>query len=216
MVKRLIALPAYNEGKVIGSVIKDIKKQGFEDVLVVDDCSADDTYAVSLKAGAKVLRHLINRGAGAATMTAIEYAKDNNYDELVLLDSDGQHDPKDILKLIKAKGDVILGRRDWKSKTMPFSRKFFNIIGNLITWIFFGLYVKDSQSGFKLLRKKALEKINLTYDRYEFCSELIGEIKKHRLTYTEVPIKVIYTDYSRSKGQSFVNGIKMVMRLVFR
>lgn len=216
MVKRLIALPAYNEGKVIGKVIQDIKSLGYKDILVVDDCSKDNTFLVSTKAGAKVLRHLINLGAGAATMTAIEYAKDFGYDELVLLDSDGQHDPKDIAKLIKAKGDVVLGRRDWKSKTMPVSRKFFNIVGNFITWIFFGLYVKDSQSGFKLLRRKAIENITLTYNRYEFCSELIGEIRKKKLKYSQIPIKVIYTDYSKSKGQSFVNGIKMVMRLVFR
>ncbi len=214
--KTLIALPAYNEAKVIGSVIKSIKQEGYKDILVVDDASKDSTSYTATKAGAVVIKHLINRGAGAATMTAIEYARDNGYFELVLLDSDGQHDPKDIKKLLKAKGDVVIGIRDWKSKTMPWSRKFFNVVGNLITWVFFGLYVKDSQSGFKVLRRNALEKINLTYDRYEFCSELIGEIKNQRLSYAQIPIKVIYTDYSKSKGQSFMNGIKMVMRLIFR
>ena len=214
--KTLIALPAYNEAKVIGGVIENIKKEGYKNILVVDDASKDSTSYTAKKAGAIVLRHVINRGAGAATMTAIEYARDNGYLELVLLDSDGQHDPKDIKKLLKAKGDVVIGIRDWKSKTMPWSRKFFNVIGNVVTWIFFGLYVKDSQSGFKVLRRKALERIQLTYDRYEFCSELIGEIKNQRLSYAQIPIKVIYTDYSRSKGQNFLNGIKMVLRLIFR
>ena len=214
--KTLIALPAYNEAKVIGSVISGIKNEGYGEILVVDDASKDSTYETASKAGAVVLRHVINRGAGAATMTAIEYARDNGYLELVLLDSDGQHDPKDIKKLLRAKGDVVIGIRDWKSRTMPWSRKFFNVVGNVVTWVFFGLYVKDSQSGFKVLRRKALERIQLTYDRYEFCSELIGEIKAKRLSFSQIPIKVIYTDYSRSKGQNFLNGIKMVLRLIFR
>lgn len=216
MVKRLIAMPAFNEAKEVGKVVKKILDLGYENVLVVDDCSTDDTAKVSKKAGAKVISHVLNRGAGAATMTAIEYAKESGFDELVLLDSDNQHDPLDIERLTRAKGDIVLGYRNWKSKTMPASRKFFNIVGNLVTWIFFGLYVKDSQSGFKLIRSKGLEKINLTYDRFEFCSELIGEIKKHNLRFSEVPIKVIYTDYSQSKGQNFFNGVKMVMRLIFR
>ncbi|MFT4261004.1 MAG: glycosyltransferase family 2 protein [Candidatus Woesearchaeota archaeon] len=216
MVKRLIAMPAYNEGKVIARVIRSIKLEGFKDILVVDDCSQDNTSSEAKKSGAIVLRHLINRGAGAATMTAISYAKEQGFDELVLIDSDGQHLPKDIHKLVRAKGDVVLGYRNFKSKKIPLSRRFFNIVGNLITWIFFGLYVKDSQSGFKVLRKRALQKIVLTYDRFEFCSELIGEIKKKNLKYSQVPINVIYNDYSRSKGQSFFNGIKMVLRLIFR
>lgn len=216
MVKRLIAMPAYNEGRVIADVVKRIKAQGYPNILVVDDSSSDNTASVSKKAGAIVLTHIVNRGAGAATMTAIEYAKDNGFDELVLIDSDGQHDPKDIKNLLKGKGDVVLGHRDWKSKNIPLSRKFFNKVGNVITWIFFGLYVKDSQSGFKLLRRKAIEKINLTYDRFEFCSELIGEIKKKKLKYSQIPISVVYNDYSKSKGQNFFNGIKMVMRLIFR
>lgn len=214
--KLLVALPAYNEGKVIGSVIDAIKKEGFKDVLVVDDCSSDNTLSVSKKKGAIVLKHLINRGAGAASMTAISYAKDLEYDHLILMDSDGQHDPKDIHLLLKRKGDVVLGHRNWSSKNIPFSRKFFNFVGNIVTWIFFGLFVKDSQSGFKLLRRKAIEKVNLTYDRFEFCSEFIGEIKNKNLDYSQVPIRVYYTDYSQSKGQSFFNGVKMVWRMMFR
>lgn len=214
----LIAMPAYNEGRAIGSVIKELKSKGFSNILVVDDGSIDNTVQVAQKAGAQVLVHPINRGAGAATATCLEYAKRTNFKYIVLIDSDGQHSPKDIEKLLKqaSKYDVVIGSRMMNPKGMPFSRKFLNFGGSLATWFIFGLFVRDSQSGFKVFNRKAIEKIRITYDRYEFCSEVIGEIKRNRLTHIEVPIKVIYTDHSLSKGQSFKNGVKMLFRFVFR
>ncbi len=219
--KVLIAMPAYNEGKVIANVILDIKKNGFSNVLVVDDHSKDDTFSKAKKAGAIVLRHPINRGAGAASATCIEYARRENYDFLVLIDSDGQHLPSDIKNLLKfaERYDVVIGSRLISNvKDMPFSRRIMNFGGSLITAFFFGLFVYDSQSGFKVFNKKAISKINITFDKFEFCSEVIGEIAKNKLTYKEVPIKVIYTKHSLGKGhgQSFKNGIKMIFRFIFR
>ncbi len=218
MNKVLVVLPAFNEGKVIADVIKSIKKEGYKDILVIDDCSKDNTSQIAKKEGAIVLRHVINRGAGAATYTGITYAKKNNYDYVVLIDSDGQHDPKDIKKLMKKtnKFDVVIGSRMFNSKGMPVSRKILNFGGSLITAFFFGIYVRDSQSGFKILNKKAINKIKIHFDRYEFCSEILSEIHRNRLTFTEVPIKVIYTDHSLSKGQSLTNGFKMLIRFIFR
>ena len=217
--KILILLPAYNEAKVIANVIKDIKKEGFNDILVIDDCSKDNTSQVAKNAGAHVLRHIINRGAGAATSTGLKYAKINNFDAVVIMDSDGQHDPKDIKKLITplSKFDVVIGSRMLNlSKDMPILRRISNFGGSLLTYFFFGLYVKDSQSGFKAFNKKAISKINLTFDRYEFCSEVIGEIYRNNLKHKEVPIKVIYTTHSLSKGQSIKNGFKMIMRFILK
>lgn len=214
----LILIPAYNEGKVIGKVVKDIKKEGFENILVVNDASKDNTKLEAIKAGAEVLSHPINRGGpGAPTMTGITYAKIKNYEKVVLMDADGQHSPKDIKKLLKysSKKNVVIGSRMVSDLSeMPFIRRFLNFGGSFVTYFFFGLFVHDSQSGFKVLDKKAIEKINLTYDTFEFCSEMIGEIYKHNLSFIEVPIKVIYTDHSQSKGQSFRNGFKMIWRLL--
>jgi glycosyltransferase involved in cell wall biosynthesis len=218
----LIVLPAYNEAKVIDKVIKDIKKEGYKDILVIDDCSNDNTSQVAKKAGAKVLSHVINRGAGAATYTGLIYARDNNYDYAVFMDSDGQHLPKDIKRLLKVakKKDVVIGSRMVGDlKQMPIQRKIANFVGSIATYFFFGLFVWDSQSGFKVFNKKAINKINLTFDRYEFCSEIIGEIYKNKLSCEEVPIKVIYTDHSLGKaqsGQSIKNGFKMILRFIFR
>lgn len=220
--KILIALPAFNEAKVIANVIKEIQNEGYRDILVVDDASTDETFKLAKKTGAKAVKHIINRGAGGATATALEYAKRNNYDSIVFLDSDGQHSPKDIRKLLvySQKYDVIIGSRMIEiSKEMPIQRKIANFIGSLLTLFFFGKFAWDSQSGFKVFNKKAIDSINLTFDRYEFCSEILGECYRNSLNIKEVPIKVIYTNHSLGKvqtGQSISNGFKMVFKFLFK
>lgn len=222
MDKVLIGLPAFNEGPVIYDVINKIKKYGFNDILVVDDCSLDNTYNEAKRAGAVVLSHIVNRGAGAGTATIIEYARVNNYDYLVLMDSDGQHLPKDIEKLLakSKKGvDLVIGSRlKGDIKNMPIIRRIANFVGSLFTLFFFGGFVWDSQSGFRVLNKKALSKINLTFDRFEFCSEMIGEAKRAGLRIDEVPISVVYTEHSLGKGhgQSISNGFKMIVKFLFK
>lgn len=221
MKKVLVGMPAYNEGKVIGSVIKNLQKEGFENILVVDDCSNDNTYSKAKTAGAKTLRHVINRGAGGATSTIIEYAKRNGYDYLILMDSDGQHTPKDAKKLLKKSSsyDIVIGSRlKGKIQDMPIQRRIANFVGSFITWFFFGLFIRDSQSGFKVLNKKTISSIKITFDTFEFCSEMIGEIKRNKLTYCEVPITVLYTDYSMNKGhgQNILNGFKMISKFIFK
>ncbi|HLP79786.1 MAG TPA: glycosyltransferase family 2 protein, partial [Acidobacteriota bacterium] len=212
------AMPAYNEGPVIGNVVSNLKANGYYDILVVDDCSKDDTSAQAKKADATVIRHVINRGAGAATATAISYARKNDYDFLVLMDADGQHSPADVepLLLCAQSHDVVIGSRNIDDESMPLVRRIANRVGSIVTWFFFGKYVRDSQSGFKVFNKRALKTITITFDRFEFCSEIIGEINRNNLSVSEVPITVIYTEHSQSKGQSIVNGFKMIARFVLR
>jgi glycosyltransferase involved in cell wall biosynthesis len=216
----LVVLPAYNEEKNIGILIRELKKEKFNDILVVDDSSQDRTAQIAEKAGAKVFSHVINRGAGAATMTGILYARENNYERIILMDSDGQHSVKDAKKLLKESKqtnlDIILGSRLINLEEMPLQRKFLNFLGVFVTFFFFGILVRDSQSGFKLLNRRAIEEINLTFDRYEFCTEMLAQIKELNLTYKEVAVHVIYTEHSLSKGQSFMNGIKMGLRFIFK
>ena len=215
----LVAMPAYNEEEEISKLIDNIKKEGFKNILVVDDCSTDRTPTILKNKNIFVIRHSINRGAGAATGTAIEFAKRNNYSKLVLLDADGQHSEKDIKKLLKHsdKFDIIIGSRIiGKISNMPIQRIIANIVGSIMTKFFFGKFVWDSQSGFKILNKKAINEIELTFDRYEFCSELIGESKKKKLSVKEIPIKIIYSANSLKKGQSITNGFKMILKFILK
>lgn len=221
-----IVLPAHNEDKVIKNTIKDIKKEGYKNIIVVDDGSTDNTYTEAISEEVITVQHPINRGKGAATQTGIDAAKLLNADIIVTMDSDGQHNPKDIQKLIepirKGEAGVVIGSRFLeKSKNMPRSRIIMNKIGNIVTWIFFRAMSSDSQSGFRAYSKKAANSVYSYMDRYEFESEMLGHIKAAKLKVAEVPIEVIYTDYSLNKykghkitGQGLSNGIKMVMRLI--
>ena len=224
--KIYIVLPAYCEGTVIRSVIESIKKEGYKNMIVVDDGSSDNTFSESISSGAITLKHTINRGKGAATQTGIDAAKELDADIVVTMDSDGQHNPKDITELIKPilddKADVVLGSRMLGEKGMPKTRIFMNNIANLVTYIFFGIMVSDSQSGFRAYSKKALNSVYTLMDRYEFESEMLGQIKNAKLNIKEVPIKIIYSEYSLTKykhvvgftAQGALNSIKMVVRLV--
>ena len=221
-----VVLPAYNEGKVIKKTITDIKKEGYKNIIVVDDGCKDNTVKEAKSAGATVISHPINRGKGAATQTGIDAAKLLNADIIVTMDSDGQHNPKDIKKLVKpiekGKTDVVIGSRFLGNlEDMPKSRIMMNKIGNIVTYIFFGAISTDSQSGFRAYSNKAANSVYSYMDRYEFESEMLGHIKAAKLKMIEVPIKVIYTEHSLNKykgdsvpAQNFSNGIKMVMRLI--
>lgn len=220
--KIFIAIPAFNEERVIQDVIHEIKKSGYHDIIIVDDGSQDDTQKKASEIeGVIALRHKINRGKGAAAKTAIEAAKLIGAEIIITMDGDGQHDPADIesmLSPILSGGyDVVLGSRLKNSKGMPWYKIIHNKIGNAITWYLYGLWVTDSQSGFRAYSIKAAEKINTRADRYEYDSEIIKEIYAYKLKYTEVPIKVRYTEYSMGKEnkQSLLNGIKTAYRMIW-
>ena len=217
-----IVLPAYNEEKIIQNTLREIQSVGYKNIIVVDDGSTDYTYERAKEIpGVVVLRHKLNRGKGAATKTGIEAAKLLDAGIIVTMDSDGQHDPKDIAQLIepieKNHCDVVLGTRLKNPKGMPWYKICANHIGNALTWYFYGLWVSDSQSGFRAYSRHASELINTKTDRYEYDSEVIREIYIYKLKYKEVPIEVRYTEYSMGKiqKQGFWNGLKTLYKMVF-
>lgn len=214
----LILLPVFNESQVIYSVIKSIQKAGWKNILVVDDGSTDDTYHEVKKTGAIILRHIINRGKGAAVKTGLEAAKKMGSEVVVTLDSDGQHNPKDIKKMveqIKKGSDVVLGIRDFKKRHIPRYKVLVNYLGNILTWMFYGLWVKDSQSGFRVYNKKAFNLIRINNDRYEFETEIVREIVRNNLKWTEKIVDVRYSDYDQNKKnkQSIGSAIKTIIKL---
>lgn len=218
--KILIIMPAFNEALTIGQIIKKIQRLGFERIAVVDDGSIDQTAEIAKRAGAVVLRHPINRGLGAALATGFAYANLVEADLAVTIDSDGQHDPNDIPALIQPildrQADVVIGSRLLKPEGMPWYR----IIGNwFLTWLtswLFGIKMTDSQSGFRAFSKLALEKIAIQSNRMEVSSEIFSEIKRNNLKHWEIPIRAIYTDYSLKKGQTNLNAISIIRRLIFQ
>jgi len=219
--KIFIVIPAFNEEAIIQDVIDETKKSGYQNIIVVDDGSSDNTFRKAKEKNVFALRHKINRGKGAATKTGIEAAKFLEAGIVVTMDADGQHDPADIQALIgpilSGGFDAVMGTRLLNPKGMPRHKIAANKIGNFFTWLIYGLWVTDSQSGFRAYSKNAMHQINTHTDHYEYDSEVIYEIKKNRLKYKEVPIKVRYTGYSMGKAQkqSFVNGIKTLYKMIW-
>src|SRR3989338_2530293 len=213
-------------------------------VLVVDDGSNDNTAEVAHKAGAIVLRHPINRGVGAALSTGIAGALRLIHNApqpplnlrggvIVTLDGDGKHDRGEIPRLIEPiaqwKAEVVIGSRFMgsrqartiyssseakRSREVPLSRRIANLFGNFFTWLLFGIWVSDSQSGFRAFSKDAAERLRLRTSTMEVSSEIIREIARLKLKLTEVPITVRYTAYSLSKGQGFMRGLETLWKLI--
>jgi len=214
----LIIIPAYNEQESIRDVIRGLKRCDYANILVVDDGSTDRTFEIVNELNVYIARHMMNRGAGAASATGFEIAKIINPDIVITFDADGQHDAADIVKLIepirKEEADVVIGSRMLASLGMPLRRTIYNIIANAMTFMLSGISVSDTQSGLKAFNRKAYNLINIETARMEFCSEIIHKIKKNNLRHKEVEITPIYTDYSLSKGQGFIVGVKTLLRLL--
>lgn len=220
-----IVIPAYNEGTVIESVVKDIllklKKTNYEyTVVVVNDGSKDNTSKQARLGGATVIDHILNTGAGGATATGLSYANQNNFDFAVTMDADGQHLASDVIKGISvAKNsnvDLLIGSRLIDTAGMSKVKVLGNKGLSVITKILFGVDVTDSQSGLRVYSKKALESLRWKTSGYEFCSEMLWRAKQLKLEIKEYPIKAIYTEYSKAKGQNNWNAINIVKSLVKR
>lgn len=218
-----VVIPAYNEGKVIKSVIKKARKE-FEktkheiDIVLINDGSADNTADEAKKAGAIIINHILNSGAGGATATGLSFANQNNYDLAVTMDADGQHSPKDVVSgiefALKNDIDLAIGSRLIDSRGMSRVKVLGNKGLSFITYVLFGVNVTDSQSGLRVYSRKALEQLRWKTSGYEFCSEMIWRANQLHLKIAEYPIEAIYTDYSRAKGQNNWNAINIVKRLI--
>ena len=222
-IKVCVILPAFNEAPVIASVIRTAQRafstaKGFEiDIVVVNDGSKDTTSDEAKKTGAVVIDHILNSGAGGATLTGLAYARKHSYSIAATMDADGQHSPLDVLAGIKKSNkidsDLLIGSRLINSEGMSKTKVLGNKGLSLITRVLFGINVTDSQSGLRIYSNKALSSLDWKTTGYEFCSEMIWRAKQTGMTISEYPIQAIYTDYSRAKGQNNWNAINIVKRL---
>jgi len=220
-----IIIPAYNESTSIVQVITDLKstfkKTSYDiKIVVVNDNSKDTTAILAKEQGVVVISHILNTGAGGATATGLSYAEQYNFDIAATMDADGQHDPWDVLtginEIIKRNDDLLIGSRLINSDGMSKTK----IIGNkglsAITYILFGINSTDSQSGLRIFSRNALGQLRWKTSGYEFCSEMLWRAKQQKLRIGEYPIKAIYSEYSKSKGQNNWNGINIVRSLIKR
>lgn len=219
-----IIIPAYNEGTVIEKVIRSLpaKIEGISkiSVIVVDDGSKDNTSAQAKKCkDTIVLTQKMNLGVGGATYTGLKAALKIGATVAVTIDGDGQHEPSDIAKvilpIIQKRTNIVIGNRFMSLQNIPVQRVILNRLGSFLTYLLYGVKINDSQTGFRAYDREALSLMKITSNGYEYNSEFIGEAKRHKLSFIEVPIKVNYTKYSMSKGQHFTRSFDMAANLIF-
>jgi len=216
--KTLIVIPAYNEELTIGSVVALAKKYG--DVLVVDDGSKDRTSKIAREVGAVVVKHEVNKGKGQALKTGFDYALENDYDVVVCIDADGQHNPEEIPLLLRPiledKAELVIGSRylNGAHKNIPLYRRFGLWVLNTTTTLASGAKITDSQSGFRALNRKALKSLNLNSSGYNVESEMINQLSEKGLRITEVPINVRYDVPKKHKKNPFSHGVGVFAKIV--
>ena len=218
--KTFVVITAYNEEKTIGNVLDDLKKHGYHNIVVVNDCSKDRTESISLRKKAVVLSHFTNRGQGAALATGTEYALRQGADIIVHFDADGQMMVEDIPAMIapiqKKQADVTIGSRFLgKESNMPVSKRILLVLGRI--WLrLFGVKLTDSQCGFRALSRKGAQQIEIRQDRSEHASEILIEIFKKHIQYKEVPVTIKYTEYSVQHTQHGRFQLLSAIRIAFK
>lgn len=234
--KIVCVIPAYNEAKRVGPVIKDVLPL-VDLVVVVDDASHDNTAQVAEIAGATVLKHFINRGQGAALRTGTHYALGIGADIIIHFDADGQFRASDLEALTAPlktnEADIVFGSRfllasakpsgedglaspkplDEGGKPgnkMPWTKHYLIMpLATLVNRVFFGIKLTDPQSGLRAFSARASQQLNWREDRMAHCSEILWLAHHHHLRIKEVPITVIYHDF----GQPFSGGFKILKDL---
>ena len=212
--KIAVVIPAYNEAVCVEEVVRRVASR-FADIIVVDDGSSDRTAEAAKSGGAVVVRHLINRGQGAALKTGIDYALAHGADIIVTFDSDGQHQLEDVEGLIapvrEGRCDVALGSRFLRNDSrVPFMRKLTLKLGVVFTRLVSRVKVTDTHNGLRALSRKAAEQIQIRQDRMAHASEILDEIGRLGLRYCEAPTRIVYSEYSRSKGQRSSAALRIV------
>jgi glycosyltransferase involved in cell wall biosynthesis len=211
----------YNEATVVGKVIEGLLGT-FPNVVCVDDGSRDDSVVVARNAGAVVVEHPVNLGQGAALQTGIAYAlQDPRTDSIVTFDADGQHRVEDataMVERLRAESlDVVLGSRFLDSRTKLTAMKRIVLkVAALQMKLSTGLNLSDAHNGLRVLGRDVGGRINLTQNRMAHASELVHQLAALKVRYVEHPVHIIYTDYSKAKGQSLLNSVNIVAELFFK
>ena len=211
----LAGIAAYNEARYVGSIVLQAR-QYVDEVIVVDDGSADNTSRVAELAGATVIRHPQNRGKGAAIQSILAEARKRNPDVLVLLDADAQHDPNEIPSLIEpiSRGfDLVIGSREAQEDKTPRYRRIGKQVIFRSSRLASGTSVYDSESGFRALSPKAIKDLELKANGFAVESEMITSAADKNLRITEVPISNIYTK-DGSTLNPIRHGIDVLSRII--
>lgn len=216
-----VVVPLYNEAEVISEVIAGLRER-FSHVLCVDDGSTDNSVALAQASGARVIRHPMNLGQGAALQTGFDYVSAQpDATHIITFDADGQHlvrDAMEMLELAQRKRiSIIFGSRFLDKRTKPGMRKRIVLkVAVLMTRAITGLRLTDAHNGLRVLSMEAIGKIRLEQNGMSHATEIVHQLAKAKLSWQEYPVEVLYTAYSKQKGQSLLNSINILIDLLVR
>lgn len=223
--KELFLIRVYNEAPVLESVIEEVIKRWYENILVINDWSTDSSLEILLSFWDKItlINHSMNRWAWAALKTGFEYIRrywDVEY--IITFDSDGQHDLNDLGKFFEAFEKnpelwAVLWSRFIKRthSNVPLIRKITLFLWRIFTLLVSHVYLTDAHNGYRVFRLDTIKKIRLSIDTMAYASELIEELRKHKIEMMEVPVNIRYTLYSMNKWQSSGNALSIAMRIIW-
>jgi len=211
-----IIVPAFNEAAVIGEVLADVRSV-FDHVVCVDDGSTDGTGEIAVRAGAHLVRHPINLGQGAAIQTGVEYARKQPGARIfATFDADGQHRVKDVVAMIDrlcTDGvDVVIGTRfgGTGGARPPLLKRIVLQTAARLSRRGRRLGLTDTNNGLRVFNKTVADGLNITMSGMSHASEFIVLVAENHWRVAEEPVEVLYTDYSKSKGQPLLNGVNII------
>ena len=216
----MAALPAYNEERMIGVIVNAVKPF-VDSVIVIDDGSKDKTVENAENAGAMVFRHVDNKGYGGALQTIFKVAKKYKPDVLIILDSDGQHDPKDIPRFIakiKEGYDLVIGSRFLAKETIDkiptYRRVGMKVLDTATELSLSGSRVSDTQCGYRAYTKDAYTVVNISGAGMSAGSEILMQIAERKLPIGEISIEVRYDLEDTSSQNPVKHGVSVLSNLI--
>lgn len=216
-----IVIPVFNEAGMIAEVVAEVKET-FSNVICVDDGSVDNSGQIAKEAGAKSYFHPMNLGQGAALQTGIEAALSMpEIKFLVTFDADGQHSVSDAVAMVERlrEGDieVVFGSRFLDERTeLGTLKKLVLKVAVFYTNALSGVKLTDAHNGLRAFTRNVAESIELTHNGMAHATEIVNQISRGRFKYTEIPVHIVYTEYSKAKGQSLWNSVNILFDLIFR
>jgi len=212
-----VVVAAYNEAAAIGEVLTSLGER-FAQVVVVDDGSTDPTAVVAQRHGARVVRHPVNLGQGAALQTGLAYATAHLAPRwLVTFDADGQHHPSDAEAMLRAarqsEVQVVLGSRFLGHTDAGIGRRTMLRAAARFSALTTGLDITDAHNGLRVLRADVAAELELRLHGMSHASEVLSTIAASGWSWTEHPVTITYSDYSRAKGQRGYNALNIVFEL---
>ena len=221
--KVLFVIPAYNEEKNIKRVLDEIKKEvKYADIIVINDCSTDNTKEVVESCGVKCIDSIFNMKYAWALQTGLKYAYQNNYDYVIQSDADGQHIAKEAVKLLdemkKGKADIVIGSRYLidLGYPCPIFRRIGTKLFEVLIRLFCHQTIKDPLSGFQCLNRKVIEKYSKMGEYPEFPdANLVIEMFLKGYKIKEVPVKMRIREDGVSMHGGIIKPIKYMTSMIY-